>query len=244
MTANRKRIAAFTVALVALIMMASLAAASPSSPGTPTLRWVATGNPNVSEIRADGITNGGIQGNGAMNWDIYFRFPGSVSAPYPSISIQAGPQFLAQAPCTFATNVSPLQPSAPGPSGDRGVLINGFCTTGVPDNPVVGDNVLVATVTFSGCPAQGFIMDLDSGDDVYGAQVAAMVDRTNDAYYFTDADLTDGPACGGPTAVELVNVQAETAPAANYGLLLALAVLILIVAGAALVLRRRNVANS
>ncbi len=34
---------------------------------------------------------------------------------------------------------------AAGSTGDRGVLINGFCTTGIPNNPVTGSNVLVAT---------------------------------------------------------------------------------------------------
>ena len=52
--------------------------------------------------------------------------------------------------------------------------------------PVTGSNVLVATVTFAGCPAgsSGFVMDLDSGDDVFGTSVSHMVDKNNDAYYF------------------------------------------------------------
>ena len=45
-------------ALVALLLVASMASASPAAPGTPTLRWRATANPNVAEIRADGITDG------------------------------------------------------------------------------------------------------------------------------------------------------------------------------------------
>lgn len=245
MKTMRSRLVAISVTMLALMWGASLAAASPSAPGTPTLRWVATANPNVAEIRADGLTDGGVAGNGAMNWDIYFRFPNSVTAPYPTATIQAGPLFLAQTNCTFATNVSLNMPSAPGPSGDRGIMINGFCTTGIPPNPVVGDNVLVATVTLAGCPAQGFIMDLDSGDEVFGEGVAYMVDRNNDAYQFTDDDLTDGPACGAPTAVSLAGVQAETAPsAANYGLVLALVLVVAAAAGAFLVMRRRSAVNS
>lgn len=215
MTLNR-RLASLLAALVALAVLTSLASAGPTAPGTPTLRWRATANPNVSEIYADAITDGGISGNGAMTWDIYFRFPNSVSAPYPGISITPGPAWTAMSPCGFSTNVSLAQPSEPGSTGDRGVWINGFCVSGIANNPVTGSNILVATITFTNCPASGFLMDLDSGDDVYGVAVAQLADRTGDGYTFFDADLTDGGACGNPTAVQLANISAgPAAPLAN-----------------------------
>ena len=199
------------VGALVLMMLVTAVSANPDAPGTPTLRWVTTGA-TTAELRADGLTNGGVAGNGAMNWDIYFRFPSSVAAPYPVVSVVAGPQFVAQAPCGFQTNVSMNLPSAPGATGDRGVIINGFCASGVPNNPVTGDNVLVATVTLASCPAasQGFVMDLASGVDVFGSSVALMVDRNNDAYTFQDSDLTDGTAMCAPTAVTMAGFDAAT----------------------------------
>ena len=81
-------------------------------------------------------------------------------------------------------------------------------------NPVTGNNVLVATVTLSGCPTAtaGFVMDLDSGDDVYGVPVAGMVDRNNDAYVFSDSSLTDGTPLCVPTAVALADFSAVAQP--------------------------------
>jgi len=179
------------------LMLCTAIHAETRAPGTPTLRWV-TIDTTTAEIRADGITNGGIGGSGAISWDLYFRFPVAVSAPFPVVSIVPGPAWTGMSPCTFATNVSMNQPSAAGATGTRGVLINGFCTTGVPNNPVTGSDVLVATVTFAPCPAGGttFVMDLDSGDDVFGAVVADIIDKNNDPFIRSDAGLTDGtPMC-------------------------------------------------
>ena len=217
----KRKLVIVAVAALVLVLLATVVSAAPVAPGAPTLRWVTT-SATTAEIRADGITNGGVAGNGAMNWDIYFRFPVAVNAPYPTVSITAGPAFAAQAPCGFQTNVSMNQPSAPGATGDRGVFINGFCASGVPTNPVTGSNVLVASVTLTGCPTggAGFVMDLDSGDDVYGVPVATMVDRNNDAYFFSDSDLTDGsPMCSSPTAVTMTGFDANKANPAAGGVM-------------------------
>ena len=184
-------------AAVLAFVLCTATRAETRTPGAPTLRWVTT-SPTTAEIRADGITNGGTAGNGAISWDLYFRFPVSVSAPFPAVSITAGPAWTGMSPCTFTTHVSMNQPSAAGATGTRGVLINGFCTTGVPGNPVVGSDVLVAAVTFASCPAggSGFVIDLDSGDDVFGVAVADVVDRNNDPFLRSDAGLSDGaPMC-------------------------------------------------
>jgi hypothetical protein len=242
----KRNITLFLVVAFVLMMVTTAVSAAPDAPGSPTLRWVTTGL-TTAELRADGITNGGVAGNGAMNWDLYFRFPGTVSAPYPVVSVVAGPAFLAQAPCGFQANVSMNLPSAPGATGDRGVIINGFCGSGVPNNPVTGDNVLVATVTFAGCPAgnpAGFVMDLDSGDDVFGASVAQMYDRSLDAHTFSDSDLTDGSAmCASPTAVTMSGFDAAAnspAPfaAASWPLLAGAAAVA--AAGAYALLRRKS----
>ena len=88
------------VALTVFLLTASLTGAAPGAPGTPTLRWVTT-SATTAELRADGLTNGGTAGNGAISWDIYFRFPVTVSAPYPVVSIVPGPAWTGMAPCTF-----------------------------------------------------------------------------------------------------------------------------------------------
>ncbi|MFZ2421040.1 MAG: hypothetical protein WBV59_22935 [Anaerolineae bacterium] len=201
-------------ALVALLLVASMASASPAAPGAPTLRWRATANPSVAEIRADGITDGGTAGNGAISWDIYFRLPASVSMPYPTITIVPGPAWTAMSPCSFTTVVAPGQPGVGG-VGSNGYYISGFCTA-TPTTPVTGSDVLIATLTFSGCPATGFLMDMDSGDDAFGDEVTDVVDRFNDPYFPSDAELTDGGACGNPTAVQLANITAgPVAPMTN-----------------------------
>jgi hypothetical protein len=203
---KRRMLVLLVIALTLFLFLftAFLTSANPGAPGTPTLRWVRT-SATTAEIRADGLTNGGTAGNGAISWDIYFRFPVSVSSPYPVVGITAGPAWTGMSPCTFATNVSMNQPSVPGTTGDRGVFINGFCTTGVPNNPVTGSNVLVASVTFAACPAgsAGFVMDLDSGDDVFGASVADVVDRNNDPFNLSDTNLTDGTLMCAPNTFSL-----------------------------------------
>jgi predicted outer membrane repeat protein len=147
-------------------------------------------------LRADNITNGGFAGNGAMTWDVYFRFPVSVAAPYPGVSITPGPLFVAQSSCGFTTNVTVGAPSEPGGTGDRGVLINGFCSSGIANNPVTGSDILVATVNLTGCPGQSFVMDLDTGAAVFGSGVTQIVDTFPDPYVLTAQNLTDGsPIC-------------------------------------------------
>lgn len=210
-----RRLSIVLLMVGALLVFASVSSAAPGAPGTPTLRWVTTST-TTAEIRADGIANGGGQpNNGAISWDIYFRFPNSVSAPYPTITAVAGSAWTALN-CAFNAAIDPDEPSGPGLTGDRGVFLNGSCTSGgTPASSVIGDNVLLATLTFNNCPSVtgGFVMDLDSGDDVYGVPVADMFDRSNDAYTFTDASLTDGaPICASPTAVTLANFTAVAQP--------------------------------
>lgn len=199
------------IAIMLLILGVPNVGAEPEAPGSPSLRWVTT-SATTAELRADNITDGGVAGNGAMTWDVYFRFPASVPAPYPTVSIEAGPAFLAQSPCTFVTNVAAGLPSEPGGGGDRGIYISGFCTTAIANNPVTGSNVLIATVTLGSCPAgAGFLMDLDTGVAVFGDGVTQIVDRFGDPYILTAADLTDGAAmCGDPTAVTMSGFDATT----------------------------------
>jgi hypothetical protein len=212
-----RRLFLVVVSAVVLLMLVPVVSAAPAAPGTPTLRWITT-SPTTAEIRADGIANGGGQANnGAISWDIYLRFPNTVASPYPAISAVPGPAWTGLN-CGFAVPVFPGQPSAPGATGDRGVFLNGSCSSGFPASSVTGSDVLLATLTFASCPSgsSGFVMDLDSGDDVYGTPVAQMVDRSNDSYFFSDSDLTDGDAMCAPTAVTMSGFDATTGSAAPF----------------------------
>ena len=184
-----------SVLILLVLLSVSHVGAEQQAPGTSSLRWVTTGV-STAELRADNITNGGFAGNGAMTWDVYFRFPVSVAAPYPGVSITPGPLFVAQSSCGFTTNVTVGAPSEPGGTGDRGVLINGFCSSGIANNPVTGSDILVATVNLTGCPGQSFVMDLDTGAAVFGSGVTQIVDTFPDPYVLTAQNLTDGsPIC-------------------------------------------------
>ena len=206
---KRSLAAVSLLAILLVLLSVSFVGAEQRAPGSPSLRWVTT-SATTAELRADNITDGGVTGNGAMTWDIYFRFPASVASPYPSVAIVPGPLFAGQSPCGFTTNVSEGLPSEPGGTGDRGVIINGFCTSGIANNPVTGSDVLVATVTLGSCPAQGFVMDLDTGVAVFGDGVTQIVDRTGDPYVLTDGDLTDGDPMCAPTAVTMSGFDATT----------------------------------
>ena len=118
---KRRILVLMVVALTIFLLTASLTSAAPGAPGAPTLRWVTT-SATTAEICADGITNGGTANNGAISWDLYFRFPVTVNSPYPVVTIAAGPAWTGMSPCTFATNVSMNQPSAAGATGDLSLI--------------------------------------------------------------------------------------------------------------------------
>lgn len=212
-----KRIASVLISLVAFVLVAGVVTAAPSAPNAPSLRWVTT-SATTAEIRADGLTNEGQANNGATAWDIYFRFPSSVTAPYPQISFVPGPQFSQL--CGFSTNIT--QDGLPGtpPSPTGGVIINGVCTSGSLTTGVTGDDVLVATLTFASCPTglpQGFVMDMASGIDVFGGEVTNIVYRVTPAQYLPDSSLTDGaPMCSSPTAVTMTGLDAASSSAAPF----------------------------
>ena len=188
-----------TVICIALLLAAwGPAGASPAAaPGAPTVRWVFI-SPSVAEIRADGVQNGGAPNTGAISWDIYVRLPDSVGAPYPTITAVPGPVWMALG-CGFTTKAVSGLPSLAGGTGNRGFLLVGTCTTGFPASSVTGDDVLLATVTLSGCPESAFTMDLNSGSTVFGAPVSDMFDRSLSPYEFDDGHLVDGQACGPVT---------------------------------------------
>lgn len=236
----KRRLTSIGLAVAVMLAMVTLVGAAPG--GTDAIvRWVQT-SPTTAELRVDGITNG--LPAGAISYDIYMRVPSGF--PMPTVTVSSVGPAWAALNCTFSAGVYP-QPSEPPPpgSGDRGLLVIGSCTSAAAQGSVTGDDVLMATLNLSSCPQGGFIMDLDSGDDVYGTELSDIVDPSNAAYFFSDSNMIDGPACGAPTAVELSTVEADSGPStANYGLLLALAALAAIVVGASVVLRRRSAAKN
>ena len=194
-----------------LILTVSLSSAAPGAPGTPSMRWVQT-SPTTAEVRADGITNGGVSGNGAIVWDVYFRIPESV-ATVPGITVTPGSVWTNQSPCGFQVVTTTGLPSVPPPpgSGNHGVYVSGFCNS-VPTTPVTGNDVLVFSVSFTNCPPGGFTMDLSSGAGVFGSGATDMVDTAGSAFVLPDQNLTDGLACGAALAVTLANFTAVAQP--------------------------------
>jgi len=203
------------LALVALLALtlASVAGAGPSAIGNPTMRWRATANPNVSEIRADGITDGGSTGNGAISWDIYIQTPNNVAVS--DIALTPGPAWVAQCPTAFTSGVVTQTPVT---AGKNAFSLYGVCTNTRTGSPVTGNNVLVATITWSstacGANPGGFVVDMDNGP--FEDSTDMFDTDPNFVYIFPDSSLTDGGACGNPTAVQLANITAgPVAPMSN-----------------------------
>lgn len=202
------RLVAVLVAVTLLIGVLPLVSASTSGIGTPTMRARATANPNQVQIISDGITDGGIPGNGAAAFTVWFTLPSNVVIG--DVSVVPGPAFVAQN-CNFTTFMS-VQP----PIGGRNTIqLDGFCTTTYLGPHVTGSNVLVATLTFSAnaCSANpgGFLVDITAeGDNT------SLFEPDGTPYIFPASALTDGGACGNPTAVQLANITAgPVAPMSN-----------------------------
>lgn len=205
------RLLAVLVAVTLLIGVVPLVSASnPAGLGTPTLHVRSTSNPLVSEIVADGITNGGTAGNGAAAFTIWFTVPANVALG--DITATAGPAWIAQN-CNFSTATS----SQPPIGGRNTVQLDGFCTGAASGPRVTGSNVLVATLTFSAaaCSANpsGLLVDLTAeGDNT------SLFEPDGTPYIFPASALTDGGACGLPTAVTMSGFNANSAnPVAVVG---------------------------
>lgn len=203
------RLVAVLVVVTLLIGVLPLVSASSlAGIGNPTLRARATGNPNVTEIVADGITDGGVAGYGAAAFVVWFTVPPNVALG--DITVAAGPAWMAQN-CSFTTSlVAPAAATVP-----NTYQLDGFCTTAASGPRVTGSNVLVATLTFSAnsCSANpgGFLVDLTAE-----GENTSLVEPDGTPYIIPPAGLTDGGACGNPTAVTLSNITANpVAPMAN-----------------------------
>jgi hypothetical protein len=206
---KRLRLIAVLAVLTLLIAAVPLvSAANPAGLGNPTLLVRTTANPNASEIVADGITNGGVAGNGAAAFTVWFTVPSNVALA--DIQAAAGPAWLAQS-CNFSTAMSAQPPIG----GRNTVQLDGFCTTTASGPRVTGNNVLVATLTFSttACNANpgGFQVDLTAE-----GENTSLFEPDGTPYIFPPAALTDGGACGAPTAVTMSGFDATTGSAAPF----------------------------
>lgn len=218
------RIRSFSVVIAFLCLAAAvtLAGAAPVGIGNPTLRVANGGSALTATIYADGVTDGGAAGNGAISWDVFFIVPPGVALD--SFTITPGQVWIDQCPGAFGT--AKTSQTSPVP-GQNAYYINGFCTITRTGSAITGSNVPVATLTFNDvCSVTGaFNVNLHTGGDPAG-DLTDMFDTNNELYAFPDASLTDGGSLCGPTAVELTNVQADSASnTTQYGALLALALL-------------------
>ncbi len=193
---KRFSLIAVLVVLTLMIGVVPLVGASnPAGLGNPTLLVRSTANPNVSEIVADGITNGGVAGNGAAAFTVWFTVPSNVVLA--DIQATAGPAWIAQS-CSFSTAMS----SQPPIGGRNTIQLDGFCTAAASGPRVTGNNVLVATLTFSSaaCTANpgGFVVDLTAE-----GENTSLFEPDGTPYIFPPQALTDGGACGAPSAVTM-----------------------------------------
>lgn len=194
--------------LLFLLVTASLASASTAGIGSPTMRVVAGANNQTAVILADGITDGGLAGNGAISWDVYFVVPATIGVG--DFSATAGSAWTAQCPGAFSV----VKASQGQFLGGNAYLISGFCTSGRTGPAVTGSNVEVGTLTFtSSCTATGsFNINLSAGP---ASDSTDMFDTNNDLYLFADSSLTDGGNLCAPTAVDMSGFNANSAnPAA------------------------------
>ena len=191
-------------ALVSLLLATSLASASsPVGIGNPTMRVTSGANNQTAVIFADGITNGGQAGNGAISFDIYFVVPTTVGIA--DFSVTAGSVWGAQCPGSFSATKATQGQFL----GGNAYLISGFCTNTRTGPAVTGSNVEVATLTFtSSCGTTGtFNVNMSAGPQNDSTD---MFDTNNDLYLFADSALTDGGSLCQPTAVTMSGFDAST----------------------------------
>ncbi len=189
--------------LLAILLLAPVAGAAPAGIGNPTLRVIPGANNQSAVIVADGITDGGVSGNGAISWDVFFVLPSTVALG--DFSVTAGPAWTALCPGFF----SPTKVGQGTFLGGNAFLISGFCSPVTPTGAVTGSNVTVATLTFtSSCATTGsFNVNLSTGPQ---GDSTDMFDTANNLHLFAEGDLTDGGGLCAPTAVTMSGFDATT----------------------------------
>ena len=198
----------FTLACIISLLLFAIASASTTGIGSPTLSAVPGAASMQVDIVATGITNGGVAGNGAISWDVYFVVPTTVASA--DFTVTPGSAWTALCPGSFTV----VKSSQGQFLGGNAFLISGFCTVS-PTGAVTGDNVLVATLTFTGsCSATGgFDVNLSTGpfDDS-----TDMFDSNNELYLFAEGSLADGGGICLPTAVTMSGMEAGSSNAAPF----------------------------
>lgn len=221
--------------VLSLLLLATIVSAGTAGIGTPTLRVVAGVSNQSAVIYSDGITDGGLAGNGAISWDIYFTVPSTVGLA--DFTVTAGPAWVAQCPGSF-TVVKTAQGQA---SGQNAFYVNGVCTAARSGPAVTGSDVQVATLAFtSSCATTGtFNVNLDVGPT---GDWTDMFDTNNDLYIFPANALTDGGGLCTPAAVTMSGFDANSAnPAGAVGSIWPLlAAGVAVAAGGAYALSRRK----
>lgn len=233
----RLRSTTILLVLSSLLLGVAVAGASTEGIGNPTLRVVNGGNDQTAVIYSDGITDGGLAGNGAISWDIFLTVPNTIALA--DFNVTAGQVWINQCPGAF--NVVKTTQSSTIP-GQNAFYIIGGCSATRTGPPVTGSNVPVATVVFtSQCSQTGsFNINLTTGGDPMG-DLTDMYDTNNELYLFPETRLTDGGDLCGATAVTMSGLDAtanNAAPlAAAWPLLAGAGVL---AAGGAYALLRRK----
>lgn len=198
-----RSMAILLIVLCILAVAPVVSASSPNGMGTPTLRVVPGATADSAVVYADGITNGGVNGNGAIGWDVYVTLPAAVTIN--DFTVTPGPAWTSACPGTFYFGKVVQTSSVPGNSA---YLISGVCL--VPQTvTITGSNIPVFTLTFtSSCTATGnFNVDLDDGPFNDSTD---LFDLVGDVYIMPVSGMTDGGAICGPTAVTTSGMSAAS----------------------------------
>jgi hypothetical protein len=221
MTNRVSRLALVSLVLVLMVLATTVVAASPnavtfdsisSSCGMP-----GTGGSDVDVL----ISAQNVGGDGAAGYEIELEFDHS---QLTLDGVTAGSDMTAMN-CSFNTQI--------GFEDGNYSWITGSCTAAASTYATGDIELVTAHLSFTGAPAPYTVSLTTTGVGV----PTALLDSTGAATAATQQQLS---WCE-PTAVELTNVQADSASnTVQYGALLALALVAVIVAGAGFALRRRN----
>lgn len=229
---RQRRSVRIVVLVTAFILTGRFSAFAGSGPSTLHVIPI---DANTSQVVARNIgTAPGAQP--AVAWDVYFNFDHALGR---LASAEAGPAWVAL-DCGFSTNVVTNLEYLP---TTNDVIINGFCTTRVPEG-VSGDEVVLLTLHWADCK-KGFIVDLRTGVQEFNGAASDMFDAASSPYEFSDDELFDGGACGDMTTglqTTLDNPVARppSPPLTSAPLLVAVVGTALIAIVAAIVLLRRR----
>lgn len=187
--------------LVMLFVLVGVSSASPASVSLDLIYLSPGSSAGFTDIVARNLGPSGV-GNGAIGFTVYIEYDhtkGTLS------SVTTGAAFAALG-CGFSTLRTEL--------GGSAAQIDGTCQSSIPTAGVAdpGD-IVMATLNWT-CVAP-FLVNVAAGPSG-GTALTEVFDPNFNEYFVPENQLTDGGACGEPTAVTLNALNAGSAiPTSN-----------------------------